>query len=365
VIQELIQACFFIVMAEMGDKTQLLALAFATKYKLQKVLLGVLIGSFLNHGLAVILGSYLSSLIPIETVRLIAACSFIAFGLWSLKSEKEEEEEETREKFGPVFTVAMAFFIGELGDKTQLTAIALSSDAHHPLFILMGTVLGMLITSGLGIFVGSKLGKRIPEFTMKLISSAIFIFFGLIGLYETVPSQYLTPITIPLFIIALISAIYLLLIPSFRQMKERQLDATKGMSGKFSDRLADLKEAVEGVCLGEAYCGQCQGSDCTVGYAREMLTNGLASNERLVAHGYPNGSKGSKKFNRDKLWNVLGIICRSCLNCGPAHDNACILNRIRELFEMEYYGQNVAFNGNMDAYLKDMNRKAQGAIRRY
>jgi putative Ca2+/H+ antiporter (TMEM165/GDT1 family) len=361
VIQEFFQACFFIVMAEMGDKTQLLALAFATKYKLQKVLIGVLIGSFLNHGLAVILGSYLSSLIPIETVRLIAACSFIAFGLWSLKSEKEEEEEKTREKFGPVLTVAMAFFIGELGDKTQLTAIALSSDAHYPQFILMGTVLGMLITSGLGIFVGSKLGKKIPEFTMKLISSAIFIFFGLLGLYETVPSQYVNSVTVPLFIIALIGAIYLLLIPSFRQMKESQLGAVKGMSDKFSDKLANLKGAVESVCLGEAHCGKCQGSKCTVGYARETLNNGLASNERLVAREYLNGSRGSKRFDRDKLRNVLGMICRSCLNCGPAHDKACILNRLRELFEMEYYGQKIIFHGNMDAYLKDM----QGIIRRY
>ncbi len=363
-IQELIQACFFIVMAEMGDKTQILALAFATKYKVQKVLLGVLIGSFLNHGLAVILGSYLSSLIPIETVRFIAACSFIVFGLWSLKSEKEEKE-EAREKFGPVFTVAMAFFIGELGDKTQLTAIALSSDAHYPPFILMGTVLGMLITSGLGIFVGSKLGKRIPEFTMKLISSAIFIFFGLLGLYETVPSEYLTPITIPLFIIGLIGAIYLLLLPSFRQMKERQVGAVKGISDKFSDNLANIKGAVESVCLGEAHCGKCQGSSCTVGYAREMLTYGLASDERHIAHGFPNSSKGSKRFDRDKIWNVLRIICRSCLNCGPAHDKSCILNRLRELFETEYYGQKIIFHGNMNAYLKDMNRKTQGVLRRY
>src|SRR5690606_22932798 len=147
-------------MAEMGDKTQILAMAFATQYQVKKVLMGVFLGSLLNHGIAVALGSYLSSVIPINTIQIIAGISFVGFALWTLKNDDDDEEEgDSKGKFGPVFTVAMAFFIGELGDKTQLTAITLSVDASYPVFILLGTVSGMILTSSLGIYVGSKIGN--------------------------------------------------------------------------------------------------------------------------------------------------------------------------------------------------------------
>lgn len=109
--QELIQAFFFIFMAEMGDKTQLMAMAFATKYSLSKVLLGVALGSFLNHGLAALLGTYLTLFIPLDTIGLLAAFAFIFFGLWALKVNGDDgEENELHSRFGPVIMVASAFF---------------------------------------------------------------------------------------------------------------------------------------------------------------------------------------------------------------------------------------------------------------
>jgi putative Ca2+/H+ antiporter (TMEM165/GDT1 family) len=148
-LQEYLKALFLIIMAEMGDKTQILAMAFATRFKVKSVLLGIFAGSFLNHGLAVILGAYLSKFIPVNTIQIIAGFSFIGFALWTLRAEEDDEEENTRENFGPMVTVAIAFFVGELGDKTQLTAITLSSDANYPLFILLGTVSGMVISGAL------------------------------------------------------------------------------------------------------------------------------------------------------------------------------------------------------------------------
>lgn len=176
-IQELVKAFFFIFVAEMGDKTQILAMTFATQYKVQKVLLGVLIGSALNHGIAIVLGSYLSTLVPLDKIQIIAGLMFIVFGLMALRSHDEEKEDNKR-SFGPVLTVALAFFLGELGDKTQLTAMTLAVDSEYPAFILLGAVLGMLATSGLGIFIGTIIGDKVPEFTIKIISSAIFIFLG-------------------------------------------------------------------------------------------------------------------------------------------------------------------------------------------
>ena len=152
-IGELIRAFFFIFIAEMGDKTQILAMAFATKYKVHKVLLGVFIGSALNHGIAIILGAYLSSLITSGLIQIVAGVSFIFFGLWGLKIGDEEEEEQNT-RFGPIMAVAVAFFIGELGDKTQLTAMTLSTDAQYPIFILFGTVFDYYLAGISGLYYG-------------------------------------------------------------------------------------------------------------------------------------------------------------------------------------------------------------------
>lgn len=355
---EMIKACFFIVMAEMGDKTQILALAFATKYKVQKVLLGVLIGSFLNHGLAVILGAYLSSVIPLDVIRLIAACSFIGFGLWSLKSEDDDEEEEAKEKFGPVLTVAIAFFIGELGDKTQLTAITLSTDSSYPFFILLGTVTGMIITSGIGIFVGSKLGKRIPEFTMKLISSAIFIFFGILGLFDAVPKQYITVLNIIIFFALLISLVYILLRPSIKQIREKRLSPLKRAADKLFESVRNIKPYLENMCLGAENCRGCERGSCSVGRAKEVLECAITSGEYTVPDRYKEKVELEKKdFDKEKTLEVLNSIVQNCLNCGNNHDKNCVVNKVRELMEVEYFGEVLEFNGNVEEYKKLLNKK--------
>src|SRR5665647_3803336 len=102
-IQEMLKAFILIFIAEMGDKTQILAMAFATRYPVKKVLLGIFIGVFINHGLAVILGSYISNFIPINTVQIIAGLAFVGFSLWALKTDGDDDEDEKQKyKFGPV-----------------------------------------------------------------------------------------------------------------------------------------------------------------------------------------------------------------------------------------------------------------------
>lgn len=187
-MQDFISAFLLIFLAEMGDKTQLLALAFSTKYKARTVLLGVAAGAFLNHGLAILLGSLIGKLIPMNLIQLLASSLFIYFGLTSFLLEFEDEEEEsTSNKFGPFFTVASAFFIGELGDKTQLTAMTLGVKSSLPIIVLAATTIGMVCVSSLGIIVGKLLGKKIPEVTMKFIAGLVFISFGSIGLYDILP----------------------------------------------------------------------------------------------------------------------------------------------------------------------------------
>lgn len=203
------KALLFVVVAEMGDKTQLLAMAMASKYKASKVMLGVLIATILNHALAVALGSYLSSLIPMDTIKIVAGISFLVFGLWTLRGDKIDEEDKKKQKFGPVVTVAIAFFIAEMGDKTQLMTIAIAADSKLPLLILMGTTTGMLIADGIGILGGAWMAKHVPEKYIKWGAGLIFIFFGTLTLYNAVPESFLSPLFIAIYFLLLGLFIYL------------------------------------------------------------------------------------------------------------------------------------------------------------
>ena len=175
-----------VTLAEMGDKTQLLAMAFACKYKATKVLIGVFIATVLNHALAVAVGSYISQYEALGIwIQALAALSFIFFGLWTIRGDKLEGEENRKTRFGPVVTVAIAFFIAELGDKTQLATVALAMRfPSDPLFVLAGSTTGMLIADAIGIIVGVVMAKRIPERIIKLVSAAVFIFFGFLGTWQ-------------------------------------------------------------------------------------------------------------------------------------------------------------------------------------
>jgi putative Ca2+/H+ antiporter (TMEM165/GDT1 family) len=175
-----------VVLAEMGDKTQLLAMAFATKYKASKVMIGVFIATIFNHALAVALGNFITRFDAAQIwIQGIASLSFVFFGLWTIRGDKLEGEENRISKYGPVITVTIAFFFAEMGDKTQLATIALAAKfPSSPVGILMGTTTGMLIADAIGIIVGIVLCKKIPEKRIKLISAGAFILFGLIGTYQ-------------------------------------------------------------------------------------------------------------------------------------------------------------------------------------
>lgn len=175
-------AFIMVVLAEMGDKTQLLAMAFATKYPWKKVMLGILVATILNHFVAIAAGIYLNSFIPKNIIELVASIAFIVFGLWILKDDELGNEAE-KNRFSIFWTVAIAFFLAEMGDKTQLATVALSAQiGADMLSILVGTTLGMLVADGLGILLGATLHKYVPDRVIKKIASLIFILFGVVGI---------------------------------------------------------------------------------------------------------------------------------------------------------------------------------------
>jgi len=180
-----------VVLAEMGDKTQLLAMAFATKYKASKVMIGVFIATVFNHALAVAVGNYITRFDGAQMwIQGIASLSFIFFGLWTIRGDKLNGEENRATKFGPIITVAIAFFIAEMGDKTQLATIALATKfPDNAIGVLVGTTTGMLIADAIGIIIGVVLCKKIPERTVKLVSAGAFMLFGFIGTYQVASQQ--------------------------------------------------------------------------------------------------------------------------------------------------------------------------------
>ncbi|MBF0385136.1 MAG: TMEM165/GDT1 family protein [Candidatus Omnitrophica bacterium] len=176
-----ITSFFFVVLAEMGDKTQLLAMAFAMRYRADKVLFAVFLATLINHALAVLVGHFLTIVIPFKIISFIAALSFIGFGLWTLHGDKLHGEDKKDTRFGPVMTVAIAFFLAEMGDKTQLSTISLAIEYQNMLAVLAGTTLAMVVADAFGIIVGVVMHKHIPEKIIKFISASIFIIFGIVS----------------------------------------------------------------------------------------------------------------------------------------------------------------------------------------
>lgn len=175
---------FFITAAEMGDKTQLVALSFACRYRPSQVLGGVFAATLVVHFFSVIIGQEVSRFIPLFYMNILVGASFIGFGLWTLKPERATDECRETGRFGPLVTVGIAFFLAELGDKTQLATISLAARYHSFTGVWLGSTLGMVVADGLAIGVGVVAGKRLPERVIRYVSAAIFIVFGIITIIE-------------------------------------------------------------------------------------------------------------------------------------------------------------------------------------
>lgn len=196
-----------VVLAEMGDKTQLLGMAFAARYRWQTVLWGVFAATVLNHFFAAYVGNYITKVMPLSYVQIAAAASFILFGLWTIRGDELSGEDKPG-RYGPFWTVTIAFFFAEMGDKTQLATIALAAKFNELVPVWMGTTLGMMIANAIGIIVGIVLGKNIPERMVKWGAAMIFIFFGLWGLYTYLPRHLLTPPIMAAGVVAVLVSIY-------------------------------------------------------------------------------------------------------------------------------------------------------------
>lgn len=178
-------AVFFVFIAEMGDKTQLVALAFATKYAAQTVLAGVFVATLLVHLFSVVLGELVGIALPVFWVKLLAGAAFIGFGLWTLWGDELDDVDGVAPRFGPLLTVAITFFLAELGDKTMLATVTIASQQHDFIGVWVGSTVGMVVADGLAIIVGKVLGKQLPETAIKYGAATIFLLTGGVTVAET------------------------------------------------------------------------------------------------------------------------------------------------------------------------------------
>ena len=171
-----------IAIAELGDKTQLLTMAFATRYRARDVLASVFAASALLMLLAVFVGRVLYELIPTSYVQLIAGVLFLFFAFWILYSDDEEEGQPSGKT--PFLTVFGAFILAEIGDKTQLAAVALTVKYNVLLEVWAGATAGMFAANSIAIIAGSKMATKLPQKLIKRIAAALFLVFGAVTLYS-------------------------------------------------------------------------------------------------------------------------------------------------------------------------------------
>lgn len=168
-----------VALAEIGDKTQLLAFILAAKFRRPTpIILGILFATLVNHGFAGAIGSWLTSLVTPGVMRWVLGVSFIGMALWTLIPDKFDESEARFAHLGVFGTTLVAFFLAEMGDKTQIATIALSAQYKTFLTVVAGTTLGMMVANVPAVILGNRIANRIPVRLVHAIAAAIFAILG-------------------------------------------------------------------------------------------------------------------------------------------------------------------------------------------
>ncbi len=181
IMEALLVSTGVVALAEIGDKTQLLAFILAARFKKPlPIVLGILAATLVNHGLAGALGAWIMSVVSPGVLRWVLGLSFIGMAVWTLIPDKiEEEETQVAQHLGVFGATLVTFFLAEMGDKTQIATVAMAAHYGTPVLVIIGTTLGMLIADVPAVFVGDRLAARIP---MKLVHSIAAAIFALLGI---------------------------------------------------------------------------------------------------------------------------------------------------------------------------------------
>ena len=176
-----------IFVAELGDKSQLMALTFSARYKALPILIGITIATAVVHAVSVLVGAVLAVSVPTNVITFIAGVAFLGFAAWTLRGDKLDDDEAAkadRSGRSAIVAASSAFFLAELGDKTMLATITLAS-TNSVAWVWLGSTVGMVFADALAIVVGKQLGARLPERTIRIAASISFVVFGILLIVES------------------------------------------------------------------------------------------------------------------------------------------------------------------------------------
>jgi putative Ca2+/H+ antiporter (TMEM165/GDT1 family) len=168
-----------VALAEIGDKTQLLAFILAAKFRRPlPIVLGIFVATVANHAVAGALGTWITSLVGPETLRWVLGVSFIAMAIWTLIPDKFDEDDAKLARFGVFGTTLVAFFLAEMGDKTQVATVALAAQYHAIVSVVAGTTLGMMIANVPAVLLGDRIAHKLPVRLVHALAAVIFAALG-------------------------------------------------------------------------------------------------------------------------------------------------------------------------------------------
>ena len=173
-----------VALAEMGDKTQLLALVLAARFrKPWPIVMGIFVATLLNHALAGAAGAWVTTLVGPQALRWVLGVSFIAMAVWMMVPDKlEGDETRAVPRWGVFGTTALAFFLAEMGDKTQIATVMLAAQYSAWLWVVAGTTLGMMLANAPVVWLGERITRRVPLRTVHGVSAVVFLLLGVLAL---------------------------------------------------------------------------------------------------------------------------------------------------------------------------------------
>lgn len=185
-MEALLTSTAVVALAEIGDKTQLLAIVLATRFQRPlPIVAGIFVATIANHFLAALVGSQVASILDGQWFRYAIAASFIVMAAWTLVPDKLDDEGHKPARFGAFITTLIAFFLVEMGDKTQIATVALGARFHDVMAVTMGTTLGMMIANVPAVFIGHELLKYVPLNIVRMIAAGLFLVIGLWVIAQT------------------------------------------------------------------------------------------------------------------------------------------------------------------------------------
>jgi putative Ca2+/H+ antiporter (TMEM165/GDT1 family) len=185
-MESFLVSAFLVALAEMGDRTQLLTIMLASRYRAPRAIIaGVLVATLFNHALAALAGFYVSSFLDALWFRYLIGISFLAMAAWALIPDKESDAAEKPSHWGVFLTTLVSFFLVEMGDKTQIATAALAARFHNVWLVAAGTTTGMMIANVPAAYFGHAVTRVLPLALLRYVSAAIYAVLGLLSLAET------------------------------------------------------------------------------------------------------------------------------------------------------------------------------------